>query len=151
MEYTSEIIINSPIENCIEKFRAADHVKHWQRGLISFEHISGEPGQFASKTKMLYKFGARKMELLETIVKNNLPHEFHATYHANGITNNQENYFDEFATGKTKWVCKNEFIPLNFTMRMMITFMPKGFKNQTMRYMKDFKNYVEHGKSILDR
>lgn len=149
MEYTCEITVQRPIKDCVEIFSNPDMHKHWQRGLISLEHISGDLGEYGAKTKMIYKFGNKQLELMETITKNGFPHEFHATYLANGISNNQENYFNEIKENTTVWVCKNEFIPLNFTMRMMITLMPKGFKTQTMRYMKDFKKYAEKGVSIL--
>ena len=148
MKYSLEIIVNIPLEEFIRKFDNVENMKHWQRGLISAEHISGTPGEFGAKMKLTYKFGNRKMELIETITKRNLPHEFHGTYTANGVNNIQENYFEETNDGYTKWVSKSEFIPLSFMMKLMTLLMPRTFKKQSLTYMKDFKSFAEKGTSV---
>lgn len=148
MKYSLEIIVNIPLEEFIRKFDNVENMKHWQRGLISAEHISGTPGEFGAKMKLTYKFGNRKMELIETITKRNLPHEIHGTYTANGVNNIQENYFEETNDGYTKWVSKSEFIPLSFMMKLMTLLMPRTFKKQSLTYMKDFKSFAEKGTSV---
>ena len=64
-----------------------------QINLIGAEHISGSPGEFGAKMKLKYDFGKRKMELIETITKQDFPNEFHATYTTKGVRNIQQNYF----------------------------------------------------------
>ncbi len=148
MKYTNEITVKLPLEEFIKKFDSTENLKHWQRGLVSTEHISGNPGQYGAKMKLIYKLGKRKMELIETVIHRNLPHEFHSTYDAKGIHNIQDNYFEETPEGSTKWTSKSEFIPLGFTMRLMMLLMPGAFKKQSLQYMKDFKNFVEKGISV---
>jgi hypothetical protein len=126
------------------------NLKHWQRGLTSVEHISGTPGQVGAKMKLNYKFGKNEMHLIETITKNEFPEEFHANYDTKGLHSIQQNFFDETADGKTKWVLKNELIPTSFMMKMMISLMPRTFKKQSKKYMHDFKNFVEHGTSVAN-
>ena len=65
-----------------------------------------------------------------------------------GIHNTQENYFKSTDEGYTKWTSVSDFMPLNFTMRIMTYLMPKAFKKQSLKYMKDFKNFVEKGVSV---
>ena len=55
MKYTTEIIVEVPIETFIKKFDSAENMKHWQRGLVSAEHVSGDPGQLGAKMKLNYK------------------------------------------------------------------------------------------------
>lgn len=148
MKYTTEIIVEVPVEEFINKFDNTENMKHWQKGLVSAEHISGTPGEFGAKMKFNYKFGKRDMELIETITHKNLPHEFHGTYSAKGMLNIQENYFNTTANGYTNWVSKSEFIPLGLTMRIMTTLMPRAFKKQSLIYMKNFKNFAEKGISV---
>ncbi len=150
MKYTTEIIIESPIDTVIRKLDNPENLKHWQRGLVSAEHISGTPGEFGAKMKLKYKMGKRDMELIETITYRNLPHEFHATYVTNSMNNIQENYFKENSEGHTIWTSKSEFIPLNFFMKIMTKLMPKAFKKQSLLYMQDFKNFVENGTSVAN-
>lgn len=150
MTYTSEIIIEQNIDYVIGKLDNQDNLKHWQEGLINTEHISGTPGQLGSKMKLEYDLGGRKMALIETITKHNFPEEFHATYATKGMHNNQENTFTTTPEGFTKWRCKNEFLPTSFYMRLMLIAMPGAFKKQTMTFMTNFKNFVEHGTSVAN-
>ncbi len=149
MKYTSEINIASPLDEIIRKFDNTENMKHWQRGLISVEHISGNPGMVGAKMKLNYKIDKREMEIIETITHRKLPNEFHGMYSAKGIDNIQENYFEEIQNGGTKWTSINEFLPLNFMMRAMLWVMPRAFKKQSMRYMRDFKNFAEEGISVF--
>lgn len=148
MKYTSEIIVDVPLNKFIKLFDNVENMKHWQEGLAAIEHLSGDPGMVGAKMKLTYTTGKREMELIETITHRKLPHEFHGTYSAKGIDNNIENYFEELPNGSTKWITKCDYMPLNFMMRAMLFFMPNAFKKQTMKYMKDFKNFAEKGQSV---
>jgi len=148
MQFTSEILIESPIEHVIRKMDSAQNMKHWQEGLVNVEHIDGTPKKFGAKIRLRYDFGNRKMEVIETITKQNFPTEFHATYNTIGLRNIQKNYFEATADGHTKWICENEYEPTTFKMLAMLALMPSAFKKQTKRYMKNFKNFVEHKFSV---
>lgn len=150
MKYTIELIVELPLDEFVKKFDNPDNMKHWQRGLISTEHISGNPGRYGAKMKLTYKIGKREMELLETVNHRNLPYEFHGTYDTKGLHTNQENYFEETPEGYTKWTSKSEFLPLGFTMWIMTLIMPRAFKKQSLQYMKDFKNFAEKGISVAN-
>lgn len=148
MKYTTEILIEKPLLEVVKKMDSAENMKHWQEGLVSAEHISGTPGEFGAKMKLKYDFGNRKMELIETITKQDFPNEFHATYTTKGVRNIQQNYFESTPEGHTKWISKNEFQPTNFMMNAMLFLMPGAFKKQTKKYMTNFKNFAEKGTSV---
>lgn len=148
MEYSLETIIKVPLNDFANKYWNVDSRYHWQRGLISLEHISGDPGKEGSKMKMTYKMGKRLMVIIETVDKSTYPKEYHARYHTKGMDNLQQNYFEQTSEGHTKWISKNTFYPLNFTMRLFSVFMPRAFKKQSKLYMKDFKSFAEKGKSV---
>ena len=150
MKYTTEIIVEVPLKEFIKKFDNTENMKHWQKGLVSAEHLSGSPGQLGAKMKLIYKFGKREMVLTETITHRNLPHEFHAIYNTKGVHNTQENFFEETTDGYTKWTSKSEFMPLNSMMKIMTFLMPRAFKKQSLKYMQDFKNFAENGTSIAN-
>jgi len=150
MKYLTEILIEKPLEDVIKKMNSTENMKHWQNGLESAEHISGTPGQFGAKMKLNYNFGNRKMEIIETITKENFPQEFHATYSTKGVRNIQQNYFESTKDGNTRWITKNEYQPTNFKMNAMLLLMPRAFKKQTKRFMLNFKNFVEKDVSITN-
>lgn len=150
MKYTTQIIIEAPIETIVKKLDNQDNMQHWQRGLISFEHISGEPRKIGAKMKLNYKFGNRIMVLIETVTHNSLPNAFHVNYDTKGIHSIQKNDFKSTPEGYTQWICEREFFPTSFFMRMMIALMPKSFKKQSKTYLTDFKNFAEKGISVKD-
>lgn len=150
MKYTTEVIIELPRNEVIKKLDNIENIKHWQRGLIGVEHISGTPGEFGAKMNLKFKFGRREMTLEETITKRNFPDEFHATYNTKGMHNIQQNYFTETPEGFTKWKSESEFLPTNFMMRVMTFLMPSAFKKQSLKYLTDFKNFAEKGTSVAN-
>lgn len=150
MKYTTEIKVNIPLDEFIKKMDSVENMKHWQRGFIAAEHISGIPGELGSKMKLKYLFGKRKMHLIETITKRNFPREFHASYTTESMSNLQQNYFEKTNEGFTKWTSKSEFLPLNLVMRIMLFMMPRTFKKQSLKYMQDFKDFAENGTSVAN-
>ena len=143
MKYTLDIEIELPRERVIELFDSTENLKKWQPELMSFEHISGEPGQEGAKSKMLYKMSKREVEMVETITKNNLPDEFNGTYEAKGVMNWVNNSFVEEGENKTKWISENEFQFSGF-MKLIGFFMKGSFPKQSYKYMEQFKAFAEN-------
>lgn len=143
MNYTLEILIDLPRERVIELFDNPDNLGSWQPGFISFEHLSGEPGQPGAKSKLLYNMGKREVEMIETIIKRNPPDEFDGTYEANGVYNLQKNRFIEVGENRTKWVSESVF-KLSGFMAIMGFFMKGAFKKQSMKYLEHFKEFAEN-------
>ena len=151
MKYTNEVTIDLPREEVIRKMDNPDNMKHWQRGLLHYEMLEGTPGQEGAQMRMDYKMGKRELSMVETIIKNNFPSEFHSTYDANGVHNIQRNFFHEIDDNKTKWVSESEFQFKGFGMKLMGWLMPGAFKKQSLKYMNDFKNFAEKGVSVADQ
>ena len=143
MKYSSEISISLPREKVIELFDNPENLKHWQPGLISYEHIEGDYGKAGSKMLLKYKMGKREIEMIETITVRNLPDEFSGTYEAKGVWNKVKNTFTEPQAGTTIWTSENEFKFKGF-MKLMAMVMPGAFKKQSYKYLKQFKEYAEN-------
>ncbi len=71
MKYSKEIVIDLPREEVIAKMEDPKNFKHWQKGFISYQHVTGNPDQDQSRSKLKYKMGKREIEMIETIEKNN--------------------------------------------------------------------------------
>lgn len=150
MKYQVEIEIDLPRAAVIEKFDNKSNLRHWQKDLISIEHLSGTPGTLGAKSKLLYKMGGRTIEMIETITTHDPPKAFHGTYEASGVFNIQENYFTELSENSTKWTSKSEFKFNNFMMTLMGFLMPGSFKKQSLKFMTDFKNFAENEISVAN-
>ena len=149
MKYTTEIVVDVPRDEFIKKMDDPDNMKHWQQGLIGYEQLSASPGQEGSRMSLSYEMGKRKMDLVETIIKKDLPEEIHMTYETKGVHNIQKNYFKEEGE-KTRWVSESEFQFSGFGMKLMGFLMPGAFKKQSLKYMQDFKAFAENGTSVLN-
>ena len=135
-------IDNLPRARVIELFDSFENLKEWQESLVSYEPISGEPGQPGAKTRLLYDMGRRRMEMIETIITRNLPDEFTGTYDASGVHNIVRNYFYDEGDS-TRWVLDTEFQFRGF-MRIMAFFMPSSnFRKQTGKTMEAFNRFAE--------
>ncbi len=150
MKYTSEIIIELPRKDVINKLDSAENMKHWQKGLVKYETLSKDPRAVGTQMKLEYQLGKRNMVLTETILKIDFPNEFHATYDTKGMHNIQKNYFHEIDAQTTKWVSESEFQFGSFMMKAMGFLMPGAFKKQSMTYLNDFKGFAEKGTSLID-
>ncbi len=142
MKYSNEIEIDLPVNQVIALFDDPENMKHWQPGLESFEHLSGEPGMPGAKSRLKYNMGNRKVEMIETIVKRNLPEEFSGTYEAKGVHNAISNKFIPVSANKTKWVTETEFKFSGF-MKLMGWLMPGAFKKQSQKFLEQFKAFAE--------
>lgn len=143
LTYTTEIEINAPRSKVIELFDDPENLSRWQKGLVSFEHISGEPGKPGARSRLKYKMGSKEIEMIETVEERNLPDEFSGTYETKGVWNLHKNYFLEKGE-RTLWRTETEFKSSGFMMKFLTTVMPGMFKKQTRQTMRDFKNFVEN-------
>ncbi|MEO9851259.1 MAG: SRPBCC family protein [Reichenbachiella sp.] len=146
MNYTVDITIDRPRSEVIELFDNPDNMSKWQPELVSFEPLSGVPGQPGAKSKLHYKMDKRDVEMIETITKNNLPDELAATYETKGVYNVISNRFEVLNENQTKWVSENEFQFTGF-MKVMGIFMKGAFPKQTLKFMNQFKAFAEAEKS----
>lgn len=143
MQYTNEIEIDLPLEKVISLFDDSDNMHKWQPDLVSFEHISGEPGKDCAKSRLKYKMGKREIEMIETITKNNLPVQFDGTYETKGVYNKISNRFIAINGNKTKWISNNIFQFSGF-MKIIGFLMPGSFSKQSFKYMEQFKEFAEN-------
>jgi hypothetical protein len=142
MKYTCELNINIPRKKVIELFDNPDNLKKWQPELVSFEHMSGEPGQVGAKSKLRYKMGKREVDMIETITVRNLPDEFSGSYEAKGVFNTFINKFEAIDENTTRWWTESDFQFSGF-MSIMSIFMGGAMRKQTETMMNNFKQFAE--------
>lgn len=142
LKYNTEVVITLPRERVIALFDDPANMKHWQPGFISFEPISGTPGQPGAKSRLKYKMGNREIEMIETITKRALPDEFNGIYEAKGVYNEQVNRFIALDDNRTKWVSESLFEFSGF-MKLIGWLMPASFKKQSQKYLDLFRDFAE--------
>ncbi len=148
MKYDTQIIIDLPIENVIGIFENTDNLPDWQRGLIYSKLIKGKNGEVGAKRKLKIDLEIKTIIMIETIIKKNLPHEWHGKYTANGIESIQKNYFKQVNKNQTHWINQSEF-KFHGAMRIISKILPNIFKNRGEQVMIDFKAFAERGISQI--
>ena len=143
MKYTVEIVIDLNIDHVTQLFDSSEDLKKWQSELVSFEHLTGRPGQPGAKSKLVYQMGKQQIEMIETITLRNLPFEFHSSYEANGVFNTIKNRFEYLEFSKTKWTSENEF-QFSGMLKLTSFFTKSSFPKQTLKFMQQFKEYAEN-------
>ncbi|WP_350288683.1 SRPBCC family protein [uncultured Croceitalea sp.] len=144
MKYTCTIVINLPIENVVALWTNEAYFKEWQDG---FQHITlqeGEPNSVGAKSKILLQEGKRKIELLETILVNNLPEEKKALYEHIHMTNTQTTRFQKISENQTRYISEVAYTKFNgFMPKLMAKLFPGMFKKQSQKWMNQFKIFAE--------
>ena len=143
MKYQEKITIKAPLLTTVALLDNPDNMQYWQKDLLSYELLSGEPGTVGSTMYMTYLQGKREFTLLETIIENDFPHHFSASYQCKGVVNIVANTFTENTDGHTVWKSDNEFKFFGF-MKVMSWFMPQSmFRKKSCQYLHDFKTFAE--------
>ncbi|MDX1479724.1 MAG: SRPBCC family protein [Saprospiraceae bacterium] len=143
MTYTEHVDIALPIDRVIELFDNPDNLVHWQPGLQSVEHLSGEPGQPGAKSLLRYKFGKREFEMVETVHTRNLPQEFTGSYEIGGMYNEVRISFAALDGNTTRLTSDNTFRLQGWRMKLMAALMPGSFRKQTRKYLEKFREFAE--------
>lgn len=143
MQYSNEIEIHLPLEKTVALFDNPEHLKEWMPGLISFEAISGVPGQPGARAKLIFRMGKRMMEMTETVTVRNLPDEFSGTYEMKNVYNEVKNKFTEIGPDITKYTTESTF-RFSGIMRFFSLFMKSTFKKTSQNYLLRFKQFAEN-------
>ena len=67
MRFNIDLLINKPRAAVWKAFDNPETMKKWQKTLISFEPVSGIPGQPGTVSKLTYKEDEREFALTETV------------------------------------------------------------------------------------
>lgn len=142
MKYTLELEIDQPREVVGELIGDPELRAAWQPDLLGIELLEGEPGKTGSIAIIKYRMGQAVLEMKETIVENQLPDHFACTYEADKVWNLVVNAFEDTPSGGTKWVFTSEFRCRGF-LKILAILLPGMFRKQSLKYMKQFKDYAE--------
>lgn len=144
MTFTCSVEIDLPKDRVVDLWQNPDHLSRWQDGFISIDHLSGTPGATGAKSQLVYQLGRRRIELIETIVTNDLPDWFIGTYETDTMTNTMINRFVSLDSDRTRWDAEIEYTKFNALIpRLMAWVMPGMFRRQTQKWLDQFQVFAE--------
>lgn len=143
MKFRLEFPINKSRAEVWKAFDNVENMKKWQPSLVSFEPVSGTPGQPGAISKLTYNEGGREFELIEKITHRDEPISFDGVYENNFADNIIRNKFIEQGKDQTLWVMETEFKFKTLLMKIMGPLMKKNFVTRTQKDMERFKEMAE--------
>ena len=144
MKFTRTIDINRPKDEVANLFADPKYLGNYQDNFISKELISGNEGENGAMSRMLYKMGKSEMELIETIIENNLPDSFFAEYHHKHMDNTMLCRFESLNENTTRYNSEINYTAFRgFIPKTMALFFPNVFKKQVSKWLVNFKNFAE--------
>ena len=148
MNFTCSVEIKKPINEVVALFDNPENLSEWQDGFIRMETISGTPGEVGSKSRMLYKMGKGTMELIETILVNDLPNELKGQYEHKHMDNTMSNRFTTLPNGDTLYEAEIHYTAFKgFIVKVMKTLFPGMFKKQVQKWLNQFRDFCEKNKT----
>jgi len=139
LNFHLETEIERPIDAVIQLFANRDHLQKWQPGLVSSEFMESKPNL---KYRLTFQLGRRKMKMMETITRNELPQHFDGYYEMKGMRNEVHNSFTSAGLNRTRWSADVEY-RFKGIMSLVAPFMKENFRKQSMILMKNFKGFAE--------
>ena len=143
IKFTLDIRIEKPLNTTIRLFNDRDLLSKWQPGLLSSEAVPNKGG--LKKYKLIYQIGRRKLPMIESRLKMDLPEQSEVEYTLKGITNTVKNTFSSPGPESTRWISEYEF-RFKGLMKLIGPFMRSGLEQQSKTIMKNFKRFAEQYK-----
>jgi len=142
MKYTVTNTINKPLNEVSEKFKDPNGIMHWMEGLQRIEVTSGTPGQAGCIRTLHFLNKNKEMEVDETILEENLPHQMKFSYRSpmgNNIVEIQFSKIDDTSVLQTN----TTEMELKGLMKVIGGVFKGMFKKYSLKLMVAFKDYAE--------
>ena len=147
MKFRLELLINQPLADVWKAFDNLENMTRWQPSLISFEPISGTPGQPGTISKLTYEEGGREFSLIERITHREEPNRLDGVYENSFADNIVRNRFIDQGKDQTLWVMETEYTFKTLLMKIVGPLRKKNFVARTQRDMERFREVAEDRQS----
>ena len=144
MIITCETYIDASVEITVELFADRRNLKKWQDGFKSLTPVDGQPGSVGARSKIIFENKGHTIELIETILVNDLPAEFKALYEHSHGSNTTTSSFAEVPGRKTRFTMAIETVAIKGLLpKIMMLIMPGMVKKPTQKWLENFKALAE--------
>jgi len=142
MKYFAEQKLNLHRDQVVQILTDHAQRRHWQPGFQSMEPLDGEPGTVGATSLLNFKIGDRPFEMIETILKKDLPYSYTVSYVSDQSASISKNTFHEDPDGGTLWQVELE-MKLKGLAGVLAMLRPAAFKAQTQALMQEFAKYAD--------
>lgn len=144
MEFRFEFPLSRSRAEVWRAFDSTESLRKWQPTLVSFDPVSGRPGQPGAVSTLTYKEGNRTVAMTETITLRREPEEFSGTYHSSMATNTIQNQFQATGPASTLWLVTAHF-QFHGIWRLLSPFFKSAIRKRMHEDLSRFKTLLESG------
>ncbi len=142
-KYTTEVVVNKPIEEVFSLFNDSSRIKEWIPELKSIEATDEKPGKIGSTYKMVVTSNNGEKINLEEKVLAYVPNEKVTLFiHADNMLKTDDYSFtfkDGVTTVKNESVCRSN----SYLLSCVFPYFKSTFKKQDQGYLNNFKKIAE--------
>jgi uncharacterized protein YndB with AHSA1/START domain len=143
LRFKIELAINKSRSEVWKAFDNPENMKKWQKTLVSFEPVSGIPGQPGAVAKWLYKSKDREYSLTEKVLSRDEPNRFESVFENEFASNTVNNVFVEQGKDQTLWKAETKYKFKTLVMKILGPLLKKNYVTRSQRDMERFKDMVE--------
>lgn len=144
MKFSCAVVINLPVNTVIQLWTDEDSFFQWQDGFSKREILEGEKNKPGVKTRIIYYPGKGQLELLETLLENDLPKVKKNLYVHSDMVYIQTIKMNEITHKKTELISEIEYKKfIGLFPKLLARLFPSMFKKQALKWLNDFKTYAE--------
>lgn len=144
MKFEFTIDLAAPRDLVWRAFDNPSNLLKWQPSLVSFEPVSGSPGQVGAVSQLTYRESGREIVLVETITVRREPVEFGGTYESGHGVTLLSNRFVETAADQTRWNVETQ-AQLRGMAKFMGPMLKGMIENRVRTDCQRFKSLLESG------
>jgi hypothetical protein len=142
MKLKFETVIDASLDIVWAAFDNPANMSRWRQNLVSFDHISGEPGQPGAISELKYDEKGKELLMRETITERREPDFLAGVYDSRMGKTLIVNHFEVVDENATRWTSWCNFAFTGF-MKFTSLFVSGMIRRRTEADMQRFKLMVE--------
>jgi len=143
ISYTSEIIVDKPVEEAWAVMNDESKVDQWLKGVTKIEHVSGKKGTVGAVTKYTFVENGEESIIVETIKAIHPNEQVAMDFVMEGVMDMDFKFDFSEKDGKTHIKSSTTTKGSGLFMRSMISFMEGSFQAQEDENMVNLKKLIE--------
>ena len=141
MTYTTETVINAPVEHVAQQLGNRDKMHLWIKELHRYEHLSGEPGTVNATGTLHLNLGAT-VPVKETILRVEYPHVFSVRYEMAQGSMVVTSLLQKKGRKATAYALEHTF-EFKGMLKLGTALLKPAFIKHSQKVMHNFKKMVE--------
>ena len=149
MKMNFEIEIDASVDDVWAAFDSPHNMTRWMQNLVSYEQLSGEPGQPGAQGKLTFDENGKEVILIETVTERREPDFLAGKYEADHGTTHIVNHFEALDGNRTRYT---SWVRCEFKgfLRFIAIFIRGAMRKRTEADMHRLKLMIESDAAQVD-